>query len=54
MNRNNVLYCVLMAGKERGGYVLVALIAFILGIALTYFCLHYGKRKDKDEKDTDL
>lgn len=49
------VYGSFLLAKESGGYVLVALIAFIVGIAVAYFCIKYRKQNDlgEDEEDND-
>lgn len=51
VNREKTFYGALMAGKESGGYVLVALIAFVLGITVTFLCLRYRKRNPEHRED---
>ena len=54
MNLNASTYGALMAGKEKGGYVLIALVAFVLGVTVTLACLRYRKKKsnESDVEDT--
>lgn len=46
------VYGSFMLGLESGGYVLTALLAFILGIIVTLLCLRYKKSKDDNIKPT--
>ncbi len=46
-------YGALMAGQEKGGYVLTALIAFVLGVTVTLLCLRFKKRRTGNETDED-
>ncbi|MCR5148376.1 MAG: YhcB family protein [Eubacterium sp.] len=49
------VYGAFMLSRESGGYVLVAVIAFTLGIAVTLLCLRYTKftkqKKTYEEKE---
>lgn len=48
------VYGSFVLGKEAGGYILVALLAFILGVAVTILCQNYKKKKgDRGEKEED-
>ena len=40
------VYGSFLLSREAGGYVLIALIAFVLGVAVTLLCLHYRKKQD--------
>lgn len=44
------VYGSFLLSREAGGYVLIALIAFVLGVAVTLLCLHYRKKQD-DTRD---
>ena len=46
------VYGSFLLSREAGGYVLIALIAFVLGVAVTLLCLRYRKKQDatKDEQ----
>lgn len=39
------VYGSFLLSREAGGYVLIALIAFVLGVAVTLLCQRYRKRK---------
>ena len=39
------IYGSFLLSQEAGGYVLAAVIAFVLGVAVTLFCLWYRKTK---------
>ncbi len=41
------VYGSFLLSREAGGYVLVALIAFVLGVTVTLLCLHYRKKQDR-------
>ena len=49
------VYGAFLLSRESGGYVLVAVIAFVLGIAVTLLCLKYTKftklKKNYEEKE---
>ena len=49
-NRMTVLGSTIL-GAKTGGYVLVALTAFTLGVFATLFCRQYRKNKNDREKD---
>ena len=40
-----------MLSSEAGGYVLVAVAAFVLGIVVTFLCLRYTKKKKETGED---
>lgn len=40
-------YGAYMLSSETGGYVLIAVIAFILGITVAFLCLRYRNRRKK-------
>ena len=40
------VYGSFLLSREAGGYVLIALIAFVLGIVVTVLCLHYRKNEE--------
>ena len=46
------VYGSFLLSREAGGYVLIGLIAFALGVAVTLLCLRYRKKQDatKDEQ----
>ena len=46
------VYGSFLLSREAGGYVLIALIAFVLGVTVTLLCLRYRKKQDatKDEQ----
>ena len=46
------VYGSFLLSREAGGYVLIGLIAFALGVAVTLLCLRYRKNQDatKDEQ----
>lgn len=41
------VYGSFLLSREAGGYVLIGLIAFVLGVAVTLLCLHYRKNQNK-------
>ncbi|MBQ0134292.1 MAG: hypothetical protein KBS46_04090 [Clostridiales bacterium] len=41
------VYGSFLLSREAGGYVLIALIAFVLGVTVTLLCLHYRKNQNK-------
>lgn len=45
------VYGSLLLGREAGGYVLAAVIAFALGVTVTLLCLYFKKRKNKKDPD---
>ena len=48
------VYGSFILGEEAGGYILVALLAFILGVVVTILCRNYTNKKgENDEKRTD-
>lgn len=44
------VYGAFLLADETGGYVLVALISFILGIAVAFLCIKYKRLRDLGEK----
>ena len=40
------VYGSFLLSREAGGYVLFALIAFVLGVAVTLLCQHYRKKQE--------
>ena len=40
------VYGSFLLSREAGGYVLIGLIAFVLGVAVTLLCLHYRKNQN--------
>ncbi len=43
------IYGAFLLGREAGGYVLAAVIAFILGVVVTLLCIKYRQIKDKTD-----
>lgn len=44
------VYGAFLLSKEAGGYVLAALLAFMLGVAVTILSLHYKKWKNSQDE----
>ena len=51
MTSKESVYGSFLLAKESGGYVLVALISFILGVMVTLLCVRYRKLRDLEEKE---
>lgn len=51
MTSEESVYGSFLLAKESGGYVLVALISFILGVMVTLLCVRYRKLRDLEEKE---
>ena len=48
------VYGSFLLSPEAGGYVLAAVIAFALGVAVTLFCLKRKKLSSEDKKKEDI
>ena len=46
---DSTIYGAFLLGREAGGYVLAAVIAFVLGVVVTLFCIKYRQFKDKTD-----
>lgn len=51
LSKANTVYGAFLLSPESGGYVLTALIAFVLGVTVTLMCRRYRKRKNDSDDD---
>lgn len=47
---SGTVYGAFLLGKEAGGYMIVALLAFVLGMAVVMLCQKYRRMKDSSSK----
>lgn len=45
------IYGSFLLGRAAGGYVLASVVAFLLGITVTLFCIKYREQRFDNEKD---
>lgn len=51
MTSKESVYGSFLLAKESGGYVLIALLGFILGIMVTFLCVKFRRLRDLEKKE---